>query len=686
MSVLVKKLCQQFRQEWSSGRPDLSAFLTSLPDKDRKEVAPHLIEIDVSHRVRAGERPTPDDYRQLLSQEELSGLSDVFSPEAWSRSTGTHAVGKTWIENSISAPPVERTRIGRYEVLGILGEGAFGTVYRAHDSNLSREVAIKVPRLGDKSDQERIACLLKEAEAAASLSHPNIVKVFDFGHLDDGGCFVVFELVPGGNLSTEIRSGPISVERAVDLMIQIADGVHHAHQEKDLFHRDLKPANILLSHSGNPLITDFGLAVSEQSQIDTRGEVSGTLAYMSPEQTRGEAHLLDGRTDIWSLGVILYEMLTGRRPFAGTSPDEIFEQIQTRDPRPLCQISNQIPDAIGRVCLKCLQRAPSSRYSSASELAVQLRAIQNGLNGSGEEALIATKLFIQASNSAPPEKVNLPVTWEKSRLQGRTRLVTCLAALLFAGAAAGFTAFNSTVGTSDDDDQDFSIPKRQKALIDPEQFDAQAVEGRWNQVFEREPVPIVWPSMYRPRWNYDAARQEVTLNSSHPALLGAAATGSESFRFHVSIHRNTQFGSAGIFWGLRDHETAAGAVTANLLTATGLEVEPGQHILQIDVSEVTFFCLAPGKYSSTSSRISSEEVAFPNLDGAKLEFEIQEHSLVHVWWDGNLLPPEFIARVRKRRPPLNHSGPVGLMVTGSTADFSDVRLQVISKEEMNHDE
>jgi hypothetical protein len=177
MSVLVEKLCQQFRKEWSSGRPDLSAFLSSLPDKDRHEVAPHLIEIDVSHRVRAGEQPTPDDYQQLLSKEELSRLSDVFSPEAWSRSTGTHAAGKTWITDNSNAPAIEQTKIGRYQVLGILGEGAFGTVYRAYDSSLSREVAVKVPRLGEANDQERIASLLKEAEASASLSHPNIVKV-----------------------------------------------------------------------------------------------------------------------------------------------------------------------------------------------------------------------------------------------------------------------------------------------------------------------------------------------------------------------------------------------------------------------------------------------------------------------------------------------------------------------------
>jgi serine/threonine protein kinase len=199
-------------------------------------------------------------------------------------------------------------------------------------------------------------------------------KVFDFGRLDDGGCFIVFELVTGGHLGTEIRKGPLSVERAVDVMIQLSQAVHHAHHEKNLFHRDLKPSNILIAPDGRPLITDFGLAISDEQQLQTRGEISGTLAYMSPEQTRGESHLLDGRSDIWSLGVIFYELLTGKRPFNGITHDQVFEQIQHREPRPLRQIDDSIPHTIERICLRCLRRNEEHRYQVASDLASDLRS------------------------------------------------------------------------------------------------------------------------------------------------------------------------------------------------------------------------------------------------------------------------------------------------------------------------
>lgn len=160
--------------------------------------------------------------------------------------------------------------------------------------------------------------------------------------------------------------------RAVEVMIEIADSVSYAH-EQGLVHRDLKPANILLDREGHPHVSDFGLAVHQEGQRFLRGQVAGTPYYMSPEQVRGETHRLDGRTDIWSLGVVLYEMLTGQRPFSGGTIQELFEEIQYREARPVRQIDRKIPEGLERICLKCLSKRMTDRYSSACDLVDELR-------------------------------------------------------------------------------------------------------------------------------------------------------------------------------------------------------------------------------------------------------------------------------------------------------------------------
>ena len=268
-----------------------------------------------------------------------------------------------------SFPSSDPTKIGRYRVIRLLGKGGFGRVYLAKDDELDRAVAIKVPNFERIAAPEDLESYLTEAKILARLEHPNIVPVYDAGRADDGLCYVVSKFLQGSDLKERILQGRPPFQESAGLVAAVADALHYAHT-KGLVHRDIKPANILLDERGKPCVADFGLALRDEDFGKNPG-MAGTPVYMSPEQARGEGHRVDGRSDIFSLGVVFYELLTARRPFKADSIADLVDQIRSR-PRPPRQVDDTIPKELERICLKALAKRAADRYTTARDMAEDL--------------------------------------------------------------------------------------------------------------------------------------------------------------------------------------------------------------------------------------------------------------------------------------------------------------------------
>ena len=262
-------------------------------------------------------------------------------------------------------------------MLSKLGTGGFGSVYLAHDEELDRRVAIKVPHAGMSARDSD--ALLAEARRMARLDHPRIVQVYDVGR-DGDTSYIVTRLIEGMSLAARLARGPVPLEDSVRIVADIAEALHHAHLQ-GITHRDVKPSNILLDSRGEAFLTDFGISLSRDEKRRSPGKAHGTPHYMAPEQVRGEDHRIDGRTDVYSLGVVLYELMCGRPPFRASSTEQLFHAILTGDPAPPTDLAADLPPELERICLKALARHSRDRHATADELMNELRWFSSPLAG-----------------------------------------------------------------------------------------------------------------------------------------------------------------------------------------------------------------------------------------------------------------------------------------------------------------
>jgi predicted ATPase/predicted Ser/Thr protein kinase len=330
---------------------------------------------------------------------------------------------------TVSSRRQMQLEFGDYELLEELGRGGQGVVYRARQKSLNRTVALKIIGLGQWASTPHLNRFRREAEAAASLEHPRIVPIYEIGERE-GSCYFSMKFVDGGQLDAALGGKPMSTRRAAELFVKIARTVQFAH-ERGILHRDIKPGNILLDKHGEPYLTDFGLArlIEQKSTVTNSFDVLGTPSYMPPEQAAGQAKELTPAADVYSLGAVFYQMLTGRAPFAGGTPYETIRLVVETEPRNPQLWNSKVDVHLATICLKCLEKDPQRRYPSARELAEDverwlrrepIRARRSAIFTRGKKRLQRNNLPAQLSSFIGREAEIIEI----KQLLAETRLLT----------------------------------------------------------------------------------------------------------------------------------------------------------------------------------------------------------------------------------------------------------------------
>jgi WD40 repeat protein/serine/threonine protein kinase/tetratricopeptide (TPR) repeat protein len=503
---------RRFEAAWRSGRPEpIERFLPAPDHPHYLATLEELVHIDLEMRWKArGTVPDPNTatpaqplverylerfpalneptiVRRLLRQESEARRRQGIPPpddEYRARFPEVAAADESLPENKdtiASAPPLPR--LAGYEVLGVLGRGGMGVVYKARQLRLNRLVAVKMVLGPGTAFSEDLVRFLIEAEAAARLQHPHIVQIHEVNRYEGGRPYLVMEFLEGGSLAEQLRrDGLPSPAEAARLVELLARAVDHAHR-RGVVHRDLKPGNVLLTEDGTPKIADFGLARSAEGGTDlTRtGEILGTPSYMAPEQASGSSRAIGPAADIYGLGAVLYELLTGRPPFKAPTVLETLEQVRSRDPVPPARLRSGVPRDLETIALKCLHKEPSRRYPDAEELADDLKRFLEG------------RPILARPSSA----------WERARKWARRR--PALAALLGVSIAAvvslaiGGVWYNARLQDALEQTRRHETQARNQAEENRRQLVRLHVENGWRLVEEGD----LWGSLL---WFVEALR------------------------------------------------------------------------------------------------------------------------------------------------------------------------------------
>jgi serine/threonine protein kinase/formylglycine-generating enzyme required for sulfatase activity len=381
----VNAVCDEFEQALpEQGTISIEDLVAAAPEPIRPLLFEELLAIEFEYRLKGDEFPDIAEYEDRFP-DSATAVRNVLVRVLEMRTAAASQRTSNPAAKTSDAAEIPKG-IGRYRVESMLGEGGFGIVYLAHDEHLGRPVAIKVPHARMVSQSKNSELYLAEARSAAILDHPHIVPVFDFGTSDELGCYFVSKYIEGTDLARKLKQGRPSHLASADLITMIARALQHAH-DKGVVHRDVKPSNILIDRDERPYLMDFGLALRNDC-VDLSPRFVGTPAYMSPEQIRGEGHRVDGRSDIFSLGVVFYELLAGQRPFLGETQLALLEQVVRSEPRPPREHDKNVPKELQRVCLKALAKRVRERYSSAQEMADDIQLFLAQLSRGGDDVTL----------------------------------------------------------------------------------------------------------------------------------------------------------------------------------------------------------------------------------------------------------------------------------------------------------
>jgi len=388
----IHRICEDFESRWrGGGRPRIE----EIREQDDDSLFEELLILEIELRCEAGERPSPDEYRArfpgsaarveaafahlVVAGGSTSEPATTLTAADQARDPVTAAIAPTGAGPKHSLPRTSPAfdMVGDYELLEEIARGGMGVVFKARHKDLKRLVALKMILSGSMATAEERQRFRREAELAANLDHPNIVPIFEVSEFQ--GCpYFSMKLVEGDSLAHQIRvrkkqKATYDPDETARLMATLARALDYAH-ERGFLHCDLKPSNILLDREGRPHVTDFGLAkrTSEDSLLSVSGAILGTPSYMAPEQASGARRGLSPMTDVYGLGAIFYELLTGEPPFRSRTVMETVVQVQERDPDPPHELWPDVPRELETICLKCLEKSPQNRYPTAGALAREL--------------------------------------------------------------------------------------------------------------------------------------------------------------------------------------------------------------------------------------------------------------------------------------------------------------------------
>lgn len=406
---MLDALIDRLEGGWRRGCPprveSLSADVVALTLSERKMVLRELVLVDMEFRLRADERLSLDDCLsicpELREDRELTAMLEGGVVD--DATTALCSSGPVTLRRPCAAARKLPNRLGRFDLGELVGSGSFGEVYRARDTRSGRDMALKILREHMETENDR-EWFFREARHTARLRHPGIVPVFEAG-IVDGVCYLACDYMPGGTLRARLKQEPLSFRQSAEIVAQVAEALGYAHLE-GVVHRDVKPANILLDVQERPYLADFGLAeaMMPDPSLTFCGALCGTPAYMSPEQLACKHRRVNARSDIYSLGVVLYELLTGQPPFRGRGR-MLEAQVLHDTPRPPRRLDEHIPVALENICLKAMSKKPVQRYRTADEMA---DALHRYLTGEPKAYNCAERCGLPSQTHRPQSPPRLP--------------------------------------------------------------------------------------------------------------------------------------------------------------------------------------------------------------------------------------------------------------------------------------